>query len=1030
MNFTDLFIRRPVFATVISLLILLVGAISYTKLPVRQYPAIDTTVISISTTYPGATAQLMEGFVTTPIENALSGIDGIDYMTATNVAGSSNISIHFKLGYDINAAIADVNSKVSSVRWQLPKEIQDPIIEKRDPNAQPTVYIAFTSKQMSAEAVTDYLLRVVQPQLATLPGVGQAQVFGQREYAMRIWLDPNLMAARGITATDIANALNNNNLQSSTGSVESNLNELNVTANTDINSPEAFNNMVLRNDNGQIVRLSDVGKAELGPENTSSSAIVNDKPATVMAITPQPTANPLEVSVEVNKVLNNIQGQLPSDLHAQVIWDNSKFIAASIHEVKRTVFETAIAVLVVMFLFLGSLRVLFIPAVTIPLSLIGVCALMAAMGFTINTLTLLALVLAIGMVVDDAIVVSENIHRHLEQGATIKQAAIVGAREIQFAIIAMTCTLAAVFAPIGFLTDITGALFKEFAFTLACTVIISGIIALTLSPMLCSKIMYPSVLEGRIPHFINYVLQKITSGYRWLLTRILRFMPIVLASVLVIAGVVGYLYKTLPAELAPAEDMGAVLTMMSGPPTANLAYMEKYTKQVQKIYDSVPEKWSYGLVNGGQSDNSAFSFLILKPWDERTRKVPEIIQSIFPQLWAIPGIRAFAFNPFRLPGSNDVTPVKFVLKTTGSYQSLDKVMQQLIVAANKNPGLVNIDSDLKFDEPQIQINIDRNKAADLGIPISNISTALSIGMSESPMGQFSMNGRSYDVIPELAPQFMNRPDAIYNLNLRTASGNLVPLSNLVTLTETTEPESLNHFQQQRSASLSASIAPGYSLGQALEFLETTAKQIMPSDMQYDFSGTSRQFIQASGSMQQTFIFALLFIFLILAAQFESFLDPLIVMFSVIPAICGALVALRFTGGTINIYTEIGLVTLIGLISKHGILMVEFANQKLEEGKTRTEAIIESAAIRFRPILMTTACMVLGAIPLALATGAGALSRQQIGITIAGGMIFGTAVTLFVVPTAYVAIGKLSGLFGKKPKPIVESQATEEVAMEQ
>lgn len=1029
MNFTDLFIRRPVFATVISLLILLVGAISYFKLPVRQYPAIDTTVISITTTYTGATAQLMEGFVTTPIENALSGIDGIDYMTASNTPGSSTISIHFKLGYDINAAIADVNSKVSSVRSQLPQEIQDPIIQKRDPNAQPSVYIAFTSNQMSAEAVTDYLLRVVQPQLATLPGVGQAQVFGEREYAMRIWLDPNLMAARGVTASDIATALSSNNLQSPTGSVESNFNELNVTANTDINSATAFNNMMLRNVNGQIVHLSDVGKAELGPESSSSSAYVNGQPATVMAITPQPTANPLDVSVEVNRVLNNIQGQLPNDLHAQVIWDNSKFIAASIHEVKRTVIETSIAVIIVMFLFLGSMRVLFIPAVTIPLSLIGVCALMAAMGFTINTLTLLALVLAIGMVVDDAIVVSENIHRHLEDGLPIQEASIIGAREIQFAIIAMTCTLAAVFAPIGFLTDITGALFKEFAFTLASAVVISGIIALTLSPMLCSKIMYPSVLEGRIPHLINRVLQKITNGYRSLLMQTLRFMPIVLVAVLIIAGVVVYLYKSLPAELAPAEDMGAVLTMMSGPPTANLAYMEKYTSQIPKIYATVPEKWGYGLVNGGESDNTAFSFLILKPWDERKRKVPEIVASIFPQLWAIPGIRAFAFNPFRLPGSNDVTPVKFVLKTTGSYQSLNQVMQQLIIAANKNPGLVNIDSDLKFDEPQIQINIDRNKAADLGIPISAIGTALSIGMSESSMGQFSMNGRSYNVIPELAPQFMNRPESIYNLNLRTASGTLVPLSNIVTLTETTEPESLNHFQQQRSASLSASLAPGYSLSQALEFLETTAKKIMPSDMQFDFSGTSRQFIQASGSMQQTFVFALLFIFLILAAQFESFLDPLIVMFSVIPAICGALIALRFTGGTMNIYTEIGLVTLVGLISKHGILMVEFANQKVEEGKNRMEAIIESATIRFRPILMTTACMVLGAIPLALATGAGALSRQQIGITIAGGMIFGTAVTLFVVPTAYITMSKLRSLFRRKPKAEIKETTTEEMTAE-
>lgn len=1021
MNFTDIFIKRPVFASVISLIILLLGIICYTKLTVRQYPRVDDTAITITTNYSGASPQLMEGFITGPIENALAGIDGIDYITSSSTQGQSLITVHFNLGYDINTAAADVSSKVQSARSDLPQDIYDPIVEKRDPNSQPSLFIGVTSKKLDREAITDYLNRVIQPQIATLPGVGQAQIWG-KPYAMRIWLDPEAMAAHNVTMSDINSALINNNQQTPAGSIENNDNILDVNLESDLSTATEFNNLVIKNNNNQPVKIKDVGRAELGAQSNSTSVKIDGKNAVIMAITPSPTANPLEISQEIKTAFAHLASQMPQDLKMQINWDASQFISASINEVKKSVIESGVIVLLVMLLFLGSLRILTIPAVTIPLSLVGVCSLMLMFGFSINTLTLLAMVLAIGMVVDDAIVVSENIHRHMELGKTPQLAAIDGAREIQFAIIAMTFTLAAVFAPIGFLTDITGALFKEFAFTLAGAVIISGFIALTLTPMMCSKLMTSHSHQEKI---FDRWLKKIIIYYQQILKFVLSHLKWVGLVLIAIIATVIFLYSNLPRELAPSEDTGAIFTQISGPPAANLPYMEKYTQALQPIYDAIPEKVTSLIITGSNDQsNMGMSFLILKPWDERTRSVPQIIASIAPKMWAIPGIQAFPVNPFRLPGSNDFTPIKFYLKTTGSYEELAATMNKLINAANQNPGLTNLSTDLKFDNPELQVNINRNKAADLGVSMNDIGSTLNLALGEPLSGHFEMSGRSYEVIPQLESSFMNTPDAINNLDVRSASGQLVPLSNLVSMQTTTLPEDLPHFQQQRVATLTGSLNPGYSLGQALDYLQTTAKQIMPSNIQYDFGGTSRQFIQANSSMEQTFIFALLFILLILAAQFESFIDPLIVMFSVIPAIAGALIALKFTGGTLNIYTEIGLVTLIGLISKHGILMVEFANQLREEGKSIHEAIIESAGIRFRPILMTTLAMVLGALPLVFAHGAGALSRQQIGWVITGGMLFGTCITLFIVPCAYIITKQLKHLSLKKPVTINDEESPE------
>ena len=782
---------------------------------------------------------------------------------------------------------------------------------------RPSLYIGYTSTTRDGEAITDYINRVIKPQIATLPGVGQTNIYGE-DYAMRIWLNPDLMTAHNVTIADVSNALTNNNKQSPTGYIKTAGNQINVTATTDLNTAAQFNNLVIKNNDGQPVYIKDVGKAELGPESDQFSATINNQNAIVVGVTPQPTANPLDVSTVVKTALARMKSELPADLRGNVDWDNSKFIAASITEVKKSILEAAFAVLLVMFIFLGSFRVLLIPAITIPLSLIGVFALMLPMGFTLNTLTLLAMVLAIGMVVDDSIVVSENIHRHMELGEGPFAAAINGTREIKFAIIAMTFTLAAVFAPIGFLTDITGSLFKEFAFTLASAIIISGLIALTLSPMMCSKFLSSHAKQSKFSRFVDNTFHKTVAVYRRLLTFVTAHIRWVGVAVLAIVVSTVFLYRSMPQELAPAEDMGAVLTMLTGPSSANLAYMEKYAKELVPIYNTVPEKDAYAIFNGGDSLNSSMSFLILKPWHERHKSSQQIIGELQPKLAQIPGVQAFPLNPFRLPGASGFTPVSFVLKTTGSYEQLGDTAKKMIAAMSKNSGFINPDSDLKFDQPQLQVNINRNKAADLGVSMNDIGAAINLALGEPTNGHFAMGGASYDVIPQLAPEFMNSNDAINNINVRTSSGALVPLANLVTTKEITAPQNLTHFQQQRAVTISASLAPNYTLGQALSWLQTTAKNIMPENTTYDFSGSSRQFFQASHGSMQTFIFALLFITLILAAQFESFLDPFIVLFSVIPAIAGALLTLKLAGGTINIYTQIGLVTLIGLISKHGV----------------------------------------------------------------------------------------------------------------
>lgn len=1013
MQFTDVFIRRPVFASALSFMVLVIGIISFMQMPVRQYPQIDSSVITVTTTYPGASAELMAGFVTTPLESSIGSIDGIDYMTSTNLQNTSQIVVNLQLGYPMEKAITDIANEVSSVRWKLPKDVQDPVIAKTDPNAEPIVYLAFSSDTMSSEAVTDYMIRVVQPQLETLDGVSQAQIMGEREYAMRINLDSQLMKSLQVTPNDVMKKISDNNLQAAAGRIEGELQEYNVTANTDMASVPQFENLVVKSTDGNLTRLQDVADIQLGAKTYRNSAVVNGKETIVIGIIPTSDANPLAVSEAVHKILPEIQETLPKAITATITYDSSLFIAASIDEVYHTMGEATLLVIAVIFLFLGSFRAVVIPLVTIPLSLIGVCGIMLALGFSINTLTLLAWVIAIGLVVDDAIVVLENIYRHMEEGVKPMPASIIGAREIGFAVIAMTITLAAVYAPIGFTGGLTGILFTEFAFTLAAAVIVSGFIALTLSPMMCSRILTLDSMNTGFSHKIDEFFEKFQNQYKNLLLLVLKLRWIVVAFAAAATLLLLYLMATTPEELAPVEDQGVVLTYISGPSSSNIKFTEKYTAMMDPVYNGVPEKDAYGIINGYPSSvNSAISFLSLIPWDERSRTAMQISQALFPKLWAIPGLKIIPFDKPPLPGSSGALPLQFVLKATEGVPKLYPAILKLMQAANDNPGFLAIDTDMKINKPQIRINIDRARAGDLGISMRNISDTLSVMFGQPLQVQFSMKGRSYYVIPELNTNFDYKanPKTLDEVYVKTDSGKLVPLSSVISIEEKIEPQSLNHFQQLPSASLLATLATGYTVGQALEYLQEFATKNL-SEVQTDTAGQARQFIEAQGAMTQVLIMAVILIFLVLAAQFESYRDPFIVLLVVPLTLCGAILTLRVAGmfdmasPALSIYSKIGLTTLVGLIAKHGILIVEFANQLQEKGHARFEAIVESATLRLRPILMTTGAMVLGIVPLALATGAGSQARNQLGWVIVGGMVFGTLFSLFVVPAFYSLIAK-------------------------
>jgi hydrophobe/amphiphile efflux-1 (HAE1) family protein len=1000
-RFTDLYIRRPVLATVISLLILLLGVQAFYSLPVRQYPKLTNTQITITTHYPGANADLIQGFISTPIQQAVASTDGIDYMTSSSTQNSSVITLNLRLDADGDRALTEVLSKVNQVRNTIPPEAQEPVVVKKTGQTTSLMYIGFNSATMTASQITDYLTRVIQPRLQTINGVAEAKVLGGQTFAMRIWLNPKRMAALGVTPTDIQNALKANNYVSAPGQIKGDFIQTNISAATSPDTARAFANLVVAARGGTLIRLRDVATVSLGPQSVDSSSVFSGLKAVFVGIDATPDANPLTVISDVRKALPDIRNQLPVGLKATVVYDATAFIEASINEVVTTIVEAAVIVIVVIFLFLGSVRSTLIPIVTIPLSLIGVMFLMLAMGFSVNLLTLLAMVLAIGLVVDDAIVVVENIHRHIEEGMRPFDAALKGARDIATPVISMTITLAAVYAPIGFVGGLTGALFKEFAFTLAGAVILSGVIALTLSPMMCARLLRAKGRTSRLTSFLDRRFEGLKNWYQRRLGRVLLFRPVVLMVAAVVLASCVFLYTGTRQELAPTEDQGFVFMVIKAPQYANLDYLEKFTAQLGRILKSVPEYANYFLINGTTSVNQGVAGLLLKPWGDRARSQAQVQAALQPKLNTISGVQIFAFPLPSLPGSTGGPPVQFVIKTTADYRTLYRVLDALEADARKSGMFVFVDSDLKFDNPQLKIDIDRAKANELGINMQDIGIALSTMFGGNYTNRFALLGRSYEVIPQVPRKYRLDPDAFKSIYVRTKGGTLVPLATVARATRSVEPNALTTFQQLNSATIQAVMYPGRSLGEGLDYLRTKAAALFPQGFSYDFQGESRQLVREGNTLAIAFAFAMIVIFLVLAAQFESFRDPLIILIAVPMSIAGALIPMNLGLATVNIYTQVGLVTLIGLISKHGILMVEFANQlQAEEGLDKRAAIIKAATIRLRPILMTTAAMVVAMVPLLIASGAGAKSRFDIGLVIAAGMTIGTMFTLFMVPTIY------------------------------
>ncbi|MCB1826984.1 MAG: efflux RND transporter permease subunit [Coxiellaceae bacterium] len=1001
-KFTDIFIERPVLATVVSLLLFFIGLRAIFDLPVRQFPKVENTLITISTSYPGANASLIEGFITTPIEKEVASADGIDYLTSSSIDGTSTIDAYIKLNFDPNDAFTSIMSKVAEVKNQLPTAAEDSVIQKQTGQTTALMYLGFNSTEMTGEQITDYLSRVVQPKLETVSGVSEAQLLGPQYYAMRIWLNTKRMAALGVSPNDIVNALQNNNFQAAAGSTKGVYVALPVNADTDVQTPEAFENIIIKQDGNTLVHLKDVAKVELGSQSYDSSVNFNGEKAVFIGIQAKPTANPLTVITAVKKVIPDIVKQFPPSLHEKIVYDSTKYITASIEEVIKTIAEAALIVIVVIFLFLGSLRTVTIPIVTIPLSLVGVFAAMLMLGYSINLLTLLSLVLAIGMVVDDAIVVVENIYRHIEDGLTPYDAAIQGAREIATPVISMTITLAAVYAPIGLMTGITGALFKEFAFTLAAAVIISGLIALTLSPMMCSKLLTADIGQQKLVHYIDAKFTALKNFYQRKLESILQYPSVIIMFAFVVLCSCFFLFVSSKAETAPTEDQGVVFVMATGPQTATLNYMETFTNEFNNVYKGIPSGEDYFIVNGFSGVSSVMSGFILKPWNERSVSQATVIKEVQQKLNNVAGLQVQAFPLPPLPVGGKGLPIDFEITTTRPFSEIYPVMEKMVTEAQNSGMFLYIDGGLRFNKNEVNLNINRSKAAQMGISMSTLAGALAGTLGGNYTNYFNMQGRSYEVIPQVQQPLRYNPKDLNLIHVKTANGTMVPLDTLASMSFENEPNSLTHFQQLNSTGLMGLMMPGYTIGEGLAYLQNLAQKDMPSGFSYNYGGQSRQFIQEGNALVYTFAFSIIVIFLVLSAQFESFRDPLVIMTSVPMAICGALLPINWGIATVNIYTQIGLITLIGLISKHGILMVDFAkNLRIANPEiSAKKAIEEAAAIRLRPVLMTTAAMILGVVPLLIASGAGAASRFDIGLVISCGMAIGTLFTLFVVPTMY------------------------------
>lgn len=1013
MKISELSISRPVLATVMNILVVLIGIIAYQALPVREYPNIDVPVITVETAYPGANAKIMESQVTQILEDSLSGIEGIDFMSSKSRSEKSQITLTFKLDRDPDSAASDVRDRVGRVRGLLPTDIDEPIVAKVEADAQPIIWLAFSSDRHSPLQVTDIAERQARDPLQTVPGVASVAIVGERRYAMRIWLDRTRMAAYNITSQSVEAALRSQNLEVPAGRIESTEREFTVLTQTDLNTTEQFEDIVLRNENGYLVRLKDVANVEVGPEAERVISRFSGRSAVALGVVKQSTANPLDVSSGVKELLIDINKKLPEGVAVNIAYDSSVFIDKSIQSVQTTIFEAVLLVILVIFIFLRNARATLIPLLTIPVSLIGAFAIMNLFGFSINTLTLLALVLAIGLVVDDAIVVLENIYRHIEDGMDPVQASFKGMKEIGFAVVAMTVTLAAVFAPIAFSEGRTGKLISEFALTLAGAVIVSGFVALTLSPMMASRMLKHNANPGKFYLWGEKVLNGMANAYEKFLRKVLAFPRFIALTGLITIALSALVYTQLPQELSPSEDRGFVIGFALAPEGASMDFVDKYTRKIEGVLSSVPEANNIFSIVGFPTSTNSMQFVQLASWEDRERSQQEIAGSLMgPMFGGITGVMAFPMNPPSLGQSIVSRPVEFVIQTTGSYEELQALTSQVMMKVWTNPMFAQPDIDLKLNKPELSIDVDREKAASMGVGVETIGRTLETMIAGREITRFKREGEQYNVIVQVADIDRSNPSDLTNVYVRSSNGEMVQLANLVKVTETIAPKELNHFNKLKSATVQAALKPGYSQLQAKEFLDATVAELTAdkAGFQVDYAGQLREFISAGSSLSVAFGLALIFIYLVLAAQFESFRSPLIIMFSVPTAMLGALLALWLTGGSINIYSQIGLITLVGLITKHGILIVEFANQLQESGSSKLEAVIESAKLRLRPILMTTSAMVLGAIPLALASGAGAESREQIGWTIVGGMTLGTALTIIIVPACYLLIsGKIKEL---------------------
>ncbi|MBK5965918.1 multidrug efflux protein [Thiocystis minor] len=1008
MTFTDTFIHRPVLATVVSLLILILGVRAFLDLDLRQYPKTQNTVVTITTAYPGASSDLVQGFITQPLQQAIAEANGIDFLASTSSAGVSIIEANMRLNYDPNAAVAEIQAKVASQLNVLPESAQNPVIDSTTGDSTALMYLAFYSEEMDLPQITDYLIRVVQPQLQALQGIAKAELIGNKTFAMRIWLDPARMAALKVTGDEVARVLRTNNYLAGVGRIQGELVQVDLSATTDISRVEDFRRLVVRAESDTLIRLEDIAEIELGAADYNSTTLYKGIPAIFIGIEPAPGSNPLDVAERVHDLMPGLKADFPEGLNAFIPYDASEFIQESIKEVFKTLAEAVLIVLLVIFLSLGSLRAALIPSVAVPLSIIGAGFLMLLMGFSINLLTLLAMVLAIGLVVDDAIVVVENVHRHLEMGKPRIQAAVDAARELALPIIAMTTTLVAVYAPIGFMGGLVGSLFTEFAFTLAGAVLVSGIVALTLSPMLSAAVLREGGQQGRFEQTVEHFFERFANGYRRLLHGWLRYpSATLLVAVVVLAAIYG-MYSMTQKELAPTEDQSILFFMATAPQTATIDYNQRFVAQMSPLFESFPEYQESFILVGFGDASTTFGGFKMPPPNQRERSQMEIQPQLQGALSQIAGLDTVAFSLPSLPTPGSGMPVEFVVLSDRGAEELAGLADQLLGQAMASGKFMFLMKDVKLERPRTVLEVDRDLAGDLGISMQDLGLSLSGMLNEDYVNWFSLAGRSYKVIPQVERGYRNDAGELLDYQVRTAAGELVPVSALVTLRHQVEPSKRVQFQQLNAVTLSGVMTPGVTLGDALGYLEQESRTIFPRGARIDYKGESRQFKREGAALEVTFFLSLLIIYLVLAAQFESWRDPFVILMSVPLSIAGAMAFLFLGFASINIYTQVGLITLIGLVAKNGILIVEFANQLGErEGLARREAIEQASAIRLRPILMTTVSMLVAMIPLLTASGPGAVSRFDIGLVIVTGLGIGTVFTLFVVPAFYLLLSPTS-----------------------